>query len=68
MPPAGRREGCRTLDRVDEARSSAPARTQDNDMASMIPVTSAIAIDPREIEESFVRASGPGGLRQFGMT
>ena len=27
----------------------------------MIPVTSAIAIDPREIEETFVRASGPGG-------
>lgn len=27
----------------------------------MIPVTSSIAIDPREIEESFVRASGPGG-------
>jgi ribosome-associated protein len=27
----------------------------------MIPVTPAIAIDEREIEESFVRASGPGG-------
>jgi ribosome-associated protein len=27
----------------------------------MIPVTSSIAIDPREIDESFVRASGPGG-------
>jgi len=27
----------------------------------MIPVTRSIAIDPREIEESFVRASGPGG-------
>jgi ribosome-associated protein len=27
----------------------------------MIPVTNSIAIDPREIEESFVRASGPGG-------
>ena len=27
----------------------------------MIQVTKAIAIDPREIEESFVRASGPGG-------
>ncbi len=27
----------------------------------MIPVTDAIAIDEREIEESFVRASGPGG-------
>jgi ribosome-associated protein len=27
----------------------------------MIPVTAAIAIDEREIEESFVRASGPGG-------
>ncbi len=30
-------------------------------MASRIPVTAAIALDPREIEESFVRASGPGG-------
>jgi ribosome-associated protein len=27
----------------------------------MISVTNSIAIDPREIEESFVRASGPGG-------
>jgi ribosome-associated protein len=27
----------------------------------MIPVTGRIAIDEREIEESFVRASGPGG-------
>jgi ribosome-associated protein len=27
----------------------------------MISVTNNIAIDPREIEESFVRASGPGG-------
>jgi ribosome-associated protein len=27
----------------------------------MIPVTSHISIDEREIEESFVRASGPGG-------
>lgn len=27
----------------------------------MIPVTNSIAIDPREIEENFVRASGPGG-------
>ena len=27
----------------------------------MIPVTHRISIDPREIEESFVRASGPGG-------
>ena len=27
----------------------------------MIPVTNSIAIDQREIEESFVRASGPGG-------
>ena len=27
----------------------------------MIPVTDAIALDEREIEESFVRASGPGG-------
>ncbi len=26
-----------------------------------IKVTSAIALDPREIEETFVRASGPGG-------
>jgi ribosome-associated protein len=27
----------------------------------MIPVTANIAIDEREIEESFIRASGPGG-------
>src|SRR6476659_5487086 len=27
----------------------------------MIPVTPTIALDEREIEESFVRASGPGG-------
>lgn len=27
----------------------------------MIPVTNSIAIDPREIVETFVRASGPGG-------
>jgi ribosome-associated protein len=27
----------------------------------MIPVTSTIQIDEREIEESFIRASGPGG-------
>jgi ribosome-associated protein len=27
----------------------------------MIPVTAHIAIDEREIEESFIRASGPGG-------
>ncbi|MGE0719180.1 MAG: peptide chain release factor-like protein, partial [Alphaproteobacteria bacterium] len=27
----------------------------------MIPVTPTIAIDEREIEESFVLASGPGG-------
>ena len=27
----------------------------------MIEITERIAIDPREIEESFVRASGPGG-------
>jgi ribosome-associated protein len=27
----------------------------------MIPVTDTLALDPREIEESFVRASGPGG-------
>ena len=27
----------------------------------MIPVTAHIALDEREIEESFVRASGPGG-------
>ena len=30
-------------------------------MPDMIPITRAIAIDPSEIEESFVRASGPGG-------
>ncbi len=30
-------------------------------MARMIPVTAHIAIDPNEIEETFVRASGPGG-------
>ena len=27
----------------------------------MIPVTNSIALDEREIQESFVRASGPGG-------
>jgi|SRR5688572_897031 ribosome-associated protein len=27
----------------------------------MIPVTDAIVLDDREIEESFIRASGPGG-------
>ncbi len=27
----------------------------------MIPIAPGIAFDPREIEESFVRASGPGG-------
>ena len=27
----------------------------------MIPVTDAIALDPREIEEMFVRSAGPGG-------
>jgi ribosome-associated protein len=27
----------------------------------MIPVTPSIQLDPRELEESFVRASGPGG-------
>ena len=27
----------------------------------MIPITATIAIDDREIEESFVRSSGPGG-------
>ncbi len=27
----------------------------------MIPITRSIALDEREIEESFVRASGPGG-------
>lgn len=27
----------------------------------MISVTNSIAIDPKELEESFVRASGPGG-------
>jgi ribosome-associated protein len=29
--------------------------------SSMIPITRSIAIDEREIEESFVRAPGPGG-------
>ena len=27
----------------------------------LIPIASGIAFDPREIEESFIRASGPGG-------
>src|SRR5690606_18256973 len=27
----------------------------------MIPVTPTIQLDPRELDESFVRASGPGG-------
>jgi ribosome-associated protein len=30
-------------------------------MAAMIPITETIALDPREIEETFVLASGPGG-------
>lgn len=30
-------------------------------MPEMIPVTARIALDPAEIEETFVRASGPGG-------
>jgi ribosome-associated protein len=30
-------------------------------MADPIPITRSIAIDPSEIEETFVRASGPGG-------
>jgi ribosome-associated protein len=32
-----------------------------NTVTAMIPVTAKIAIDEREIEEQFVRASGPGG-------
>jgi ribosome-associated protein len=31
------------------------------DFGAMIRVTAAISIDEREVEESFVRASGPGG-------
>ena len=27
----------------------------------LIPIVSGIAFDPREVEETFVRASGPGG-------
>ena len=30
-------------------------------MADPIPITRSIAIDPSEIEETFVRAAGPGG-------
>ena len=30
-------------------------------MPELIPITRSIAIDPNEIEETFVRASGPGG-------
>jgi ribosome-associated protein len=30
-------------------------------MPDMIPITARISIDPDEIEESFVRSSGPGG-------
>jgi len=30
-------------------------------MAERIPITRTISIDPGEIEESFIRASGPGG-------
>ena len=30
-------------------------------LPDLIPITARIAIDPSEIEESFVRASGPGG-------
>jgi ribosome-associated protein len=50
MQKAPKRAG-RTLDPARETQSS----------AVMIPVTASIAIDPAEIEESFVRASGPGG-------
>jgi len=32
-----------------------------NMTAARIPVTDAVSLDPAEIEESFVRASGPGG-------
>ena len=30
-------------------------------MPDMIPITRSVSIDPAEIEESFVRSSGPGG-------
>ncbi|MEZ5994985.1 MAG: alternative ribosome rescue aminoacyl-tRNA hydrolase ArfB [Hyphomonadaceae bacterium] len=30
-------------------------------MAAMIPVTSTIALDERDLEERFIRAAGPGG-------
>ena len=35
--------------------------TADPAMTSFIPIAPGIAFDPRELEESFVRASGPGG-------
>jgi len=37
------------------------AATSRNQLSAMIRVTSHIEIDEREIEEQFVRASGPGG-------
>jgi ribosome-associated protein len=39
-----------------------PQRVQ-NWCTAMIEITDEIAIDPREIEEIFVRASGPGGQK-----
>ncbi len=41
--------------------STMTPRPQPVSLTAMIPVTSRIAIDEREIEESFIRASGPGG-------
>jgi ribosome-associated protein len=42
------------------SRSPVPQQIQ-HKHAAMIEITDQIAIDPREIEETFVRASGPGG-------
>ena len=43
----------------DDAASGQPAGARHR--AAPIRITATIALDPREIEESFVRAGGPGG-------
>jgi ribosome-associated protein len=41
--------------------SAAPAESDETRAASALRITDEIAIDARELEESFIRASGPGG-------
>src|SRR4051812_49767394 len=43
------------------ARGTFLFQRQSDRRARMIPVTDDIALDERDIEESFIRASGPGG-------